>query len=361
MVYRFDPEWNGEVIAECCGNPIPDPLGSQPTSYLGLHFPASDIPPQARRLFVTNPVRAIADIGSEPVPLVPVIGPLTGRPLDMTHTFLRSPSPVHVEYLRNMGVAASLAISIVVDERLWGVIACHHYAPRPIDCLTRSVCELIARNLSLQITLRNSNAMWHARQAARKLVDGYAEHLEQVDGRVDGASLQDSLFLDLMDADGMVAYIDGVVTLHGTTVEHDALLPVIGKLRESATRGIAGSNNLSALDPGANAFATDVSGALLLDLGKRSKDYVLFVRSEFIRSVDWAGNPDKSVGADVHGKLHPRASFAAWRQTVRGRARPWTDVELDGALFLREQLCHLRDLARIRELEAQDVDDGGGA
>ena len=152
----------------------------------------------------------------------------------------------------------------------------------------------------------------------------------------------------------MVSRIDGVTTTHGTSIAPDDLLPVIEKLRASASRGVASSDKLSALDPSAQAFAAEVSGALYLDLGKRSGDYLLFVRSEYIRSVNWAGNPDKAVGADPHGKLHPRNSFAAWQETVRGRARSWTDLELDGAQFLREQLCHIRDVARLRELEARD-------
>jgi light-regulated signal transduction histidine kinase (bacteriophytochrome) len=270
----------------------------------------------------------------------------------MTHTFLRSPSPVHVEYLRNMGVRSSLAISIVVDDRLWGMIACHHHAPRPIDWLTRSACELIARNLSLQITLRNSNEMWAMRQAAQKLLDDFTERLEVSGARVDGAAFDDPLFRDLMDSDGIVARIDGVVSTHGVALSHDTMLPVIEKLKATAARGTAACDRLAAIDPSATAYASEASGAVYIDLGRRGNNYLLFVRREYVRTIKWGGNPDKSVTADADGKLHPRTSFAAWQEVVRGRSRPWSPLELETGRFIREGITHIRDLARLRELEA---------
>jgi light-regulated signal transduction histidine kinase (bacteriophytochrome) len=124
MIYRFDDEWNGEAIAEVAG--------SSPVSYYGLRFPAGDIPPPVRQLFLINPVRAIVDIDAAPVPIIPEIGVLTGRPLDLTRSALRSASPIHLEYMRNMSVQASQTVSIIVEHRLWGLIACHHHAPRRV-------------------------------------------------------------------------------------------------------------------------------------------------------------------------------------------------------------------------------------
>ena len=150
MIYRFDAEWNGEVIAEAAS--------ASPVSYLALRFPASDIPAQVRQLFLLNPLRAIADIDATAVPVVPDVGPLTGRPLDLMRSFLRSSSRIHLEYLRNMGVQSSLTVSIIVGARLWGMITCHHTAPRRLDWSTRSVCELIGRTLALLVALRMDNA-----------------------------------------------------------------------------------------------------------------------------------------------------------------------------------------------------------
>ena len=162
MVYRFDEEWNGEVIAES--------MSPSPVSYLGLRFPAGDIPPQARRLFLLNRLRTIVDVAATPAPIVSATGPATGKTLDLTCSCLRSAAPVHLEYLRNMGVQSSLTISIVVGERLWGMIACHHASPRHVDCSTRSVCELVVKFLGSQVALRIDNAALQLRLKSRNLL-----------------------------------------------------------------------------------------------------------------------------------------------------------------------------------------------
>jgi light-regulated signal transduction histidine kinase (bacteriophytochrome) len=163
MVYRFDEEWNGEVIA--------DDVIASPISYLGLRFPASDIPPQVRQLFLINPLRMIADVDATPVGIVSANEPLTGRPLDLSHSVTRWPAPVHLEYLRNMGVQASLTISIIVERRPWGLITCHHREPRRLDRSTRSVCELIGEAFASQVNLRIDNEALQARLTSRKMLE----------------------------------------------------------------------------------------------------------------------------------------------------------------------------------------------
>ena len=348
MVYRFDADWNGEVIAEA--GTVAGPGETAPISYLGMSFPASDIPPQARQLFLINSVRAIADLDSEPVPIVPQIGPTTGRPLDMTLTFLRSPSPVHVEYLRNIGIRSSLAVSIVVDKQLWGLIACHHHAPRATNCSTRAVCDMIARNLALQLTLRDADEAKQSRLRSAELLDDYVEVVERSNAPVGGESLQNARFLEFLDADGLIACLGGTVSSLGVTPVPESLLSVIGKLQTIAVRGIASSNMLRALDDRTESFVGKASGALYIGLSKTG-DYLLFLRRELIATVIWAGNPDKAVNVDLAGKLHPRRSFAAWQESVRGRARPWSERDLENARFLRTQLLYLRNAQKLRELE----------
>lgn len=343
MVYRFDADWNGEVIAAA--------VAPSTVSYLGHRFPASDIPAQARQLFIINPLRAIADVGSTPVPIVPEIGPLTGRALDLTHSFLRSASPVHIEFLRNWGVQASMTVSIIVEQQLWGMLALQHFAPRKVDCSIRSICEMIGRNLGLQVGLRTSIAARQARRTARELFEDYMAGIEASKSVAGAESFPGARFLDLFDADGLVSRIDGIVSSHGVTVAEQSLLPVIAKLRKSAFRDIASSNGLGAIDQSAKSYASNASGALHIGLSEMSGDYLLFLRRELVETVTWAGNPDKAVSADVDGKLHPRTSFAAWQETVRGRSRPWTELELDNARLLRGQLLHLRDAQKLREFE----------
>jgi len=343
MVYRFDAQWNGEVIAETrC---VPDPVDFLHYSFLGLHFPASDIPVQARQLFLTNPVRAIADIASTPVAIVPQISPSTGRALDLTYSVLRSVSPVHVEYLRNMGVRSSLTLSIIVDERLWGLVACHHHAPRPIDCSTRSTCELIAQNLALHVALRNADEARRKRQMSLELLDSYTRGANAHNDAVDATSLRDAGFLELLDADGLVSRIGGVTISEGLTLPDGSLHAVVASLRAAALRGIASSEDLSALAASAGARAT--GGALFIEISKHDGDYLMFVRSELVKTVSWGGNRDEFF-ADTAGKLHPRSSFAQWRQTVLGRSAPWTELQLEAARFLRAELIHSRDAQRFQ-------------
>jgi light-regulated signal transduction histidine kinase (bacteriophytochrome) len=159
-----------------------------------------------------------------------------------------------------------------------------------------------------------------------------------------------------LDADALISRINGAVTSHGATIPPDALPAITGKLQSLAARGVSSCDKLELLHPAAAAFAHECSGALYIDLGRRSGDYLLFVRGEFVRTVNWAGNPDKAAMADGDGKLHPRTSFAAWQDTVRGRARPWTVLEIDSASFIREQLIHIRNAERLRELEALEAE-----
>jgi len=335
MIYRFDEEWNGEVIAEVAG--------SSPVSYYGLRFPAGDIPPPVRQLFLINPVRAIVDIDAAPVPIIPEIGPLTGRPLDLTRSALRSASPIHLEYLRNMGVQSSLTVSIIVEHRLWGLISCHHPAPRRVANSTRSVCKMMAYALASHIASQIRNTALQSRVMAHNLLDevvtgiSASESLIEASARLEGARL-----LDLCDADGLVSSIDSVLSSHGTTVETELLIPIVSKLRRQALNGIAASSEFKEMIPVAASYESQIGGALYIGLEGRTGDYLLFLRRELVETIAWAGNPNKAVVADEHDRLHPRTSFLAWQETVRGRSRPWTEIELDSAQLLRDQLLRLR-------------------
>jgi diguanylate cyclase (GGDEF)-like protein len=335
MIYRFDEEWNGEVIAEA--------PGSLQVSYLGHCFPANDIPAQVRQLFLINPIRAIADVAATPVSIIPEIGPLTRRPLDLTRSVLRSASPVHIQYLHNMNVQSSLTISIIVEQRLWGMIACHHNKARRVDCSTRSVCELIGQILASQVAFRTKTGALQARLTSRKELLKYMAGIEASESLVHAEHFQSARLFDLFEADGLMYREGAVVSSQGATVEEELLIPVIGKLRNLSSRGIASSNMLSTLDPSAASYVSEVSGALYVGLKEGTGDYLLLLRREIVAKVTWAGNPDKAVSEDGRGGLRPRASFAAWQETVSGHSRPWSELQLESARFLREQLLRLRE------------------
>jgi len=345
MVYRFDEDWNGEVIAE-------DVIGS-PISYLGLWFPAGDIPAPVRQLFLINRLRMIANVGATPVEIVPVIGPLTRRPLDLTRSVMRSPAPVHLEYLRNMGVQSSLTVSILVEGRLWGMIACHHPLPRRVDHSIRSVCGFIGDAFASQINLRMDNEALQARLESRKLIEKCIAEIESMAAHFIAGQFQGSSMLELLDADGIVSSIDGVLCCQGVTVEEQLLLPVISGLRNLSSNGIAAADKLSDLDSAAASYASLAGGALYIGLTEGSSDYLLFLRRELVETIRWAGNPNEAVSSDEHGQLHPRASFAAWQETVRGRCRRWSPLQLECAGTLRERLLRLQSAHKLQEAQVR--------
>ena len=343
MIYRFDAEFHGQVIAED---------SNEAAEFLGHWFPASDIPAQARRLFLINTLRSIADVESEPVPILSAETASPGRPLDLSHSLLRSASPIHLEYLRNMGVRATMTASIVVRGRLWGMVAAHHRSPHRLDFTTRALCELLAQILSAQIVARGDNALLQERLDSRDLLEGYMTSVERSAPSLGGEGLDLTRLLTVFHADGLVSRIDGVESTFGTTVETVRLGPAIAALRARAARGVAGTDHLCELDAAAAAYAPAASGALFLGLSEGSEDYILLLRRELIQTITWAGNPDKSVATDAGtGVLHPRASFASWREVVRGRSLPWMNMEIENAGLLREQLMQLSEAARRHKAE----------
>jgi light-regulated signal transduction histidine kinase (bacteriophytochrome)/CheY-like chemotaxis protein len=348
MIYRFDEDWNGEVIAEA--------MGDSPVSYYGLRFPASDIPPQARRLFLLNPLRTIAAVDSATVPIIPEIEPLTGKALDLTNSLLRSASPIHLEYLRNMAVQSSMTVSIIVGNRLWGMIACHGSVPHRVDHATRSICELIAQTLASQVALRTENAVLQLRSKSRQLLDEYVKVINAAVAETE--HLHAARLLELFDADGLVSRNDGVVSSCGVTIERELLPSLLGALRNVASGGIASTTELNQLEPAVAPNASQLSGALYIGLTEETGDCVVLLRRELTETFKWAGNPNDAVRVDDQDQLHPRTSFAAWQETVRGRSRPWSELELENACFLRYVLLRIRNrknLARSNQALVMEI------
>ncbi|MFD2094034.1 SpoIIE family protein phosphatase [Blastococcus deserti] len=331
MVYRFDPEWNGEVIAE---DRRPD---LEP--FLGLRYPAADIPAQARALYATNWMRLIPDAAYRPVPLDPPTTPSTGRPLDLSGAMLRSVSPVHLEYLANMGVVASMSISLIDRGRLWGLVACHHYAgPHRPSYADRIAAEFLGRTASLLL---------HTKVSAGEQGDVVAvaerqAQLAAVVGRRPrglGAALTDGevTALDLLPASGAAVRINGRLHLLGTTPPADRIVPLVGALLASGTTA---TDAVSRVVPGAADLAGVASGVLAVEVGGGTGDFVAWFRPEVLREVTWGGNPYQSKVAETDSgpRLSPRSSFASWSETVRETAQPWREHEVAAARALAGHL-----------------------
>jgi light-regulated signal transduction histidine kinase (bacteriophytochrome) len=355
MVYRFDADWHGEVVAESRAEGV--------DSFLGMHFPASDIPAQARALYVRNTLRLIADARARPVPLVPEVLPSRGRPLDLSGAALRSVSPVHLEYLANMGVAASFSISLVKDGSLWGLIACHHSTPRPLAPATRRACDVLARLLSLQLGAEERGT--EAEELVRRgsLRSRLMERLSQdVHALPATFARERDLLLALTGASGAALLLGESPILVGATPPMSEVVELAFWLADRSLGSAFYTERLAEMYPPAAAYADVASGllAVRLDSNPTLPRYALWFRPEVTRAITWAGNPRKSVvtGPGDTQRLHPRASFEAWRETVRGASVPWTRVDLEAAEGFRGGLVgvvlrHSADLARSnQELDA---------
>lgn len=327
MIYRFSPDGSGQVIGEAKREKL--------ESFQGQWFPASDIPAQARALYVKNTVRVIGDAHGTPIEVEPQLGD-GGAPLDLSFAFLRAVSPIHCEYLRNMGVAASMSISILVDGELWGLIACHHYAPRFLCLAERVNAEILGEYLSLQVASLLHRDALAAADAARRSLNETMQSLAANGSGLEALPIQIDQLRSVIPSDGAAMWIR-----RRDTVSDLAPAPkVLRKLAEIAKREAPGRVWSTSELATHSAFATvdlaGVAGVLAIPLSQTSSDCLFFFRREVERTVDWAGDPNKEYATGPNGdRLTPRASFAIWKELVRGQSDPWTVHDLEAAEALR--------------------------
>ncbi|HEY0112985.1 MAG TPA: histidine kinase dimerization/phosphoacceptor domain -containing protein [Allosphingosinicella sp.] len=327
MIYRFLADGSGAVIAE-------EREPSEP-SLLNHHFPASDIPKQARQLYLRNLVRVIPNVGYEAAPLILTQGGGAEPPLDMSDCVLRSVSPVHIQYLKNMGVAASASISIVVGGELWGLIACHHRSPRPIGYLRRELAKHFGQLLGQQVAGRErAEAQVETVRLGQKREE-LLSTLVGVGGVEDGLMRHVAGVIRTIPSDGVAVCRGGEVALAGSTPDEDAVRALLPLLRERG--GVFVTSNLAAHHPDAEAYAGPASGLLACAVPGDPPLAILWFRAEEVETVNWAGNPHKPADGEA-GALSPRKSFELWRETVRGRSRRWSLAQIEAADRLRDDL-----------------------
>ncbi len=346
MVYKFAADGSGEVVAEATRPGIP--------SFLGLHYPASDIPKQSRALSERNWLRIIADISSVGVPIVPQLGP-EGDPLDLSMSTLRAASPIHLEYLRNMGVAASMSVSILRRGKLWGLFACHHLTPRRISCQRRTAAELFGQTFSLLLESREQEMEADYEARARKLHNQLMTAMAAEASTFENVSRLVDAMTDLIPYDGIGIWVEEQATLKGTTPTREEFLGLTRFLNRTGASSVFATNEIGKVYEPGRDFPERAAGLLAIPVSRPPRDYIVFFRREVARSVTWAGNPDKSVTAGPNGmRLTPRKSFDAWQEIVRGQSVPWTDAELRVANSLRTTLLEvIVYLADIAEKERQ--------
>ncbi len=348
MVYRFDDKGHGEVYSERREPHL--------EAYLGNRYPASDIPQIARRLYERNRVRVLADVAYAPVPLTPRLSPLTGRDLDMSLCFLRSMSPIHVQYLKNMGVGATLVISLMVGGKLWGLIACHHYVPRFVHFEVRAICELLAETIGTRIAALESFVQAQAELSVRRLEQRMIETISR-DGDWRMALFENSqTLLAPVGATGVALMFEDQVLTTGD-------VPATQNLRELALwldggdrSPVTATDSLGIDEPKFAPIASAASGLLATPISTSLGEYIIWFRPEQVRTVTWGGDPLKPVLiGDDPATLSPRRSFAQWHQVVEGTSEPWTIADLTTARLIGETVADvLLQFRSVKMLIAQN-------
>lgn len=333
MVYRFAADGSGEVVAEACKPGI--------GRFLGLHYPASDIPAQARILYTRNLLRVIADVNAVPVPIEPQLD-AAGEPLDLSLSLLRSVSPIHIEYLKNMGVDASMSISIIVEGKLWGLFACHHYAPRNPSFDRRAVTELFSQMFSMRLESRERQQTVEFERRARDISDQLLGAVASDETLLRDPDWLADILTHAIPADGVGVWLAGNYAFSGITPPTDDFRRIVRALNATAAGKVYATDHIGSLVPDAERFADGTAGLLAIPISRSPRDYVVLFRSEMVRSVRWAGDPHKPVEYGPNGpRLTPRESFAEWKELVRGRSRPFTASELRVAETLRATLIEV--------------------
>ncbi|QJC53144.1 diguanylate cyclase [Paenibacillus albicereus] len=329
MIYEFDDEWNGKVIAEAKEE------GLEP--FLGHHYPASDIPKQARALYLRNWLRTIVDVGYEPSAIVPTVQPLTGRPLNLSLSSLRSVSPLHIEYLQNMGVAATTTISLIREGELWGLITCHHYAPKYVPHRVRNLCNFLGTFFSNELYQRQQLDEYEQtlgiRSAAGKLAGLFSGNALRTMQKVEQSQQQ---LMDLLGASGMAVCFRDKLQLFGTTPAASQIRKLAGWMGAQSVDYAFHTSKLGQDYAPAAAYADKASGAVFLALSPGMQHYILWFRPEQLQIVEWAGDPAKAVIQSDDGvRLSPRKSFEKWREVVKGKSVAWKESELSALQELK--------------------------
>lgn len=348
MIYRFDDDGHGEVFSETRKDDL--------EAFLGNRYPASDIPQIARRLYERNRVRLLADVNYQPAPLIPPLSPLTGRDLDMSLCFLRSVSPIHIQYLKNMGVAATLVVSLMANGKLWGLVSCHHYSPRHLKFEMRSVCELLAEVVGTRIAALESFLRGQGEVAARRLEQRMSEAIAR-DGDWRGALFDRSQPMLLpLGASGAALLFEGEILMTGDVPSSDDIREIAGWARPKLVDGLFATSSLGGLEPAFVPLAGVASGLLAASIPNQGDDILMWFRNERVRTVTWGGDPFKQASdSDDPSELSPRRSFAQWLQVVKGTSDPWSAADLKAARLIRTSVSDVVvQFGAVRMLIAQD-------
>jgi chemotaxis family two-component system sensor kinase Cph1 len=343
MLYRFDEAYRGQVIAEARAEGV--------DSFLHLFFPESDIGLPARQLYTENFSRYIPRLDGGTFRVLPAENPLTGRALDMSHAQLRGVAPCHIEYLINMGIAASMSYSIISEGKLWGLFACHHHEAARLSYVQRLVCEQVAMLFVAKLEeLLNPASQAEDMQRRLDAVVPASPVCAPDPLAAKWTAANEAALLALVEADGASIYVDGKVGQIGTCPDLTDLHAYITKEPESFGRlvrmyddaGLFYSNAIASALPCGDAMREKGSGVMIVPLSRGGHRYLLWFRPELVVKAVWGGNPSVGHGIDPNARFSPRKSFTAWKEDIRDRSAPWTAQQIANAVALRNHVLGLR-------------------
>jgi diguanylate cyclase (GGDEF)-like protein len=342
MLYRFLPEWHGEVIAERLRAGVP--------GYLGLRFPATDLPANARRLYLVNWQRVIADVEAPTVAIVTLPG---CEPIDFTFSQLRAVHPVHIQYLKNIGVEASFSLSIVVAGQLWGLVVCHHLTAKALSLEQRQLCEEVARTTSLHMTDMAALRREESRSGYREALAAILGALRTPNGNKRDIASQLAQIGQLFHAQGTLAHLDDQDFHSGSLPDEISLSALRNSLENHDKGAIAARRTISPVLAKYPALVRFASGSLYIPL--TGEDFLLLMRPEQIETVLWAGRPQGLADAGEElAQLTPRASFQKWSEQVKGSSEAWDEAEMESASRAREMLIDYLDQLQLENMALRD-------
>ena len=342
MVYRFDEEYNGEVFAESRVDSV--------EPFFGLHYPHTDIPAQARELYIRNLLRLIVDINYRPVPLYTTKSDANHAALDLSLSTLRSVSPIHVQYLHNIGVGATLTLSLLHEGKLWGLIACHHYGTKYLSYDARIAAQLQAHFLTSQISVRQLAEEYAVAQKVSHEADELLSTVFATEHTTLEEIVRDKKLLSFAAATGVAVLVDDVIYTAGLVPPEDEIRKLSRWLYKKSGHSGFSTGKLSAVYPDAGEWCATASGLVYHSLGHDAGYGFILFRAEVLREVKWAGNPEKAIEKDTGG-LSPRKSFALWKETKACESSPWLKPELTAASSIAQALQRHAYLLHLRREE----------
>lgn len=342
IFYQFDKtNQSGLVLGESVNDDM--------DSYFGLHFPANDIPQNVRAMYLKESLRYIPSIQPLPISVIPNHNLGVNQPLDMSIVNLRMVAPVHVKYLHNMKVVAAVSVAIIIDNRLWGLIACHHLKDKFLSINMRVILQLISNTVAMQIMTVEGKHNYEIEQNTVAMQSKLSATFGKEVSLADAVTNNHNDIMSLVSSTGMSYYFQDILLNYGETPENEQVLELLAWLKSKEFPTIYATSTLPTEYSKSLNFKNKACGLLAIRITPIENHYILFYKAEQIHTIQWAGNPANSLSCSKE-TYSPRDSFQKFLQTISNQASPWTKADEDSTNFIRAIVSNrqLQDLLQVQ-------------